>query len=658
MFHKITVSVLFLFLFQNILFAQKQNEIDSLIVLVNTNRQDTNETIKNYLKIAKLNRRVNPEEQVLYARKAFNLAKEKSDLKMQGISLSEIASYFQKQDNYDSAYYYYEKTLPFFKSDKNIGNVYSRLSNIEKARGNYVESIKLLIKSNTLFEAIDFKAGRLANYTNLGILLSTKGDYKEAISYYTKAEELLKEGDIRNKSTLYTNFAITYNFLDDLENSKKYTQQSIAIKKTLNDINGLANAYGNLAMIAIKEGDEELSKKYTEDALQAYQKVNNKNGITGSYISLGNIYRKQGNLKKAEEYLLKANTLSQETQNNEALLNNQESLYKLYEKKGQWREAFKHIEYYTTLKDSTNKFEKLKIAKELQTKYETERILKDKELAESNEALAKQKAENNKNYAIALAAIGSLILAIAIFLFYRFKSKKKAEVLSLQLQATEKRLKLEQQTRVSELKALQAQMNPHFVFNALNSIQDLILLQDIRNSNKYLGKFSDLIRRILAASSSKSISVNEELTILKLYAELEQLRFGEQLQIYFKNDIPDNISDDFQLPPMFIQPYVENALKHGLRQKEGNKIITVHFYINDTFLVCKIDDNGIGREKSEELKSKNNKEHLGFSTAANLERIQLLNEDTNREIVITIEDKKENNKALGTTVFINFPFDE
>jgi len=181
MLQKTSLLVLFIVFFQNSLLAQQNTQIDSLKTIINSDTISSNGIIKTALKIARLNRRVNPEEQVLYAKKAFSEAKKISDIKMQGISLSEIANYHQKQDNYDSAYYYSERTLKYFIKPKNIGNVYSRLSNIEKARGNYVKSIKLLIKSDSIYETISFVKGRIQNNTNLGIILSTQGDYKEAI---------------------------------------------------------------------------------------------------------------------------------------------------------------------------------------------------------------------------------------------------------------------------------------------------------------------------------------------------------------------------------------------------------------------------------------------------------------------------------------------
>lgn len=656
---RLLITLFFSVLIVTTCFSQNTTKIDSLQnILATSETLSEEEKSKIYITLARLNRRTNPEQQLINARLSFKESKKISDLKNQGIALSEIAAHYHRADNYDSAYFYFNKAIPYFRSEKNIANSYSRLSNVEKARGNYVESISLLIKSDSIYERVGFKKGRLANNTNLGIILSTKGDYEEAIFYYKKAEEFLEENDLRTKSTLYNNFAITYNLLNDLDNSKKYNKRSIAIDEKLNDIIGLANAYGNLSMIADKEGDVTSSISYMEKAKAAYQKMNNKNGVAGALNSLGSIYRIQGDFKKAEEYLLTSNALSEETQNHEALMSNQEALYKLYRDTKTWDKAFVHLASFNSLKDSITEIEKLKITKELQTKYETDRVLKEKELAESNTALAEERAENNKNFSIAMGAIGLLLFIAALFGFYRFKAKKKEEVLSLKLQESEKQLKLEQQTRVSELKALQSQMNPHFVFNALNSIQDLILLQDIRNSNKYLGKFSDLIRRILTSSNAGSITISEEIITLKLYAELEQLRFGEQLQISFKNDVPEEISEDFLLPVMFIQPYIENALKHGLLHKEGEKKLTVHFYVEKTAVVCSIDDNGVGREKSHHLKIKGSNKNLGFSTQANQERIDLLNAGRTKEIKIQIVDKEIDALSSGTTVLLYFPIRE
>lgn len=606
------------------------------------------------LQLAKLHRRTNPPEQLKYAQNAFAAAQEASDVKSQGISLSEIASHYQKADQYDSAHYYYEKAIDYFKGDRNIGNTYARLSAVEQARGNFMKSISLLMKADSLFERAGENKGRIVINTNLGIRLSLQGEYEEAIHYYQRAEAHLGPDDARMKSQIYGNFATTYSHLGNFSKSRNYAEKSIQIKKELNDITGLGNDYATLSALSTKQEDYNKSIEYLEKALAAFKKMNNKSGQAGCYNALGECYRLKGDYGKAEDYLNLAKIAGAETQNHQTLITNNKQFYELYRELKIWDKAFAYLKDYTNLNDSITEIEKIKISKELVTKYEVDQILKDKALAESRSALAEQKAEYNKVYAISIAAIGGLLLAIGFFLFYRFKAKKKEEVLSLQLLESEKHLKLEQQTRISELKALRSQMNPHFMFNALNSIQDLILLKDIRSSNKYLGKFADLLRRVLHSSSTGSITVAEEIKTLQLYAELEQLRFGDQLQISFNNDLPDDLSDDFLLPVMLIQPFVENALKHGLLHEANGKELSIHFYLKESNVVCSIDDNGVGREEALRIKQKKGGDHLGFSMKATQERVDLLNTGRSQRIKIQIIDK---DKSMGTTVLIYFPID-
>lgn len=224
----------------------------------------------------------------------------------------------------------------------------------------------------------------------------------------------------------------------------------------------------------------------------------------------------------------------------------------------------------------------------------------------------------------------------------------------IRLNIVRKRLTLEKQLKMSEITAIKAQMNPHFVFNALNSIQDLVMLRDIRNSNIYLGKFADLMRKILAYSSKNFISLTDETELLQLYLELEKLRFGDEFNATIHCEIDENQLDEIQIPSMIIQPYAENAIKHGLLHKEGFKELKIIFSFENETLTCEIIDNGIGREKSAEIKQRREKNHVSFSSKANKKRIDLIKESTNKNISLEIIDLKESEKAIGTKVVLKF----
>lgn len=205
---------------------------------------------------------------------------------------------------------------------------------------------------------------------------------------------------------------------------------------------------------------------------------------------------------------------------------------------------------------------------------------------------------------------------------------------------------------LSQLTALKAQMNPHFLFNTLNSIQALILEKDIKSANYYLSRFSTLTRKILAASDSNSISLEEEIAILELYLEMEKLRFGDD----FKYEIKNKADSHLQIPSMIIQPYVENALKHGLLHKKGEKFLSIRFEKNANKLICQIEDNGVGREKAMEIKNRQKQQHVSFASQAIEKRIALLNESRSEKIILKIIDKKEVEVAMGTLITIEIPF--
>jgi ligand-binding sensor domain-containing protein len=218
-----------------------------------------------------------------------------------------------------------------------------------------------------------------------------------------------------------------------------------------------------------------------------------------------------------------------------------------------------------------------------------------------------------------------------------------------------KRLRLEKQIKASEVTAIKAQMNPHFVFNALNSVQDLILQNDIRESNIYLGKFADLMRKTLDYSSRDFISIEEEVNLLKIYLDLEKLRFGEDFKVIYKIDLSENELEYLLIPSMIIQPYVENALKHGLLHKDGQKLLTISFLRNTEYLQVEIQDNGIGRERAAAIKARREKVHNSFASEAIQKRIDLVNEMQEKKITLEIVDLQENGQPKGTLVIIKFP---
>ncbi len=216
-------------------------------------------------------------------------------------------------------------------------------------------------------------------------------------------------------------------------------------------------------------------------------------------------------------------------------------------------------------------------------------------------------------------------------------------------------LKLNKDLATSQLTALRAQMNPHFIFNALNSVQQYILTGDVDQANKYLSKFSRLQREVLNNSDQNFITLDKEIEMLRLYLELEQLRFSEDFG--YKINVAEAIdSSEIKIPPMILQPFIENAIWHGLMQKQGQKQLTVSFTLPGyNYLQCAITDNGIGRAAAAVLKAQsgNASGHTSRGLKLIYERLQILQQQYQQTFTATIKDNTATDgTAQGTTILL------
>jgi LytS/YehU family sensor histidine kinase len=207
-----------------------------------------------------------------------------------------------------------------------------------------------------------------------------------------------------------------------------------------------------------------------------------------------------------------------------------------------------------------------------------------------------------------------------------------------------------------ELKALRSQMNPHFIFNSINSIQYYILNKSPQQAYSYLAKFSNLMRRILQNSKINYITLEEEMESLNLYLELESIRMEGELQYFIEVDNEINQKNTY-IPSMIIQPYVENAILHGLLNKEGEKKIVIRMIKEITHLYCEIDDNGIGRVKAKELNKNRTNKHESTAMKTTKDRLEILNRKNTGKLSINIVDKYDNaGNSLGTKVQVFIPY--
>lgn len=524
--------------------------------------------------------------------------------------------------------------------------------------GNFEESLRESIASVKLLEEVKApKADRMLSYSDLAISYQNTNFLEEALAMTLKNLEEVKDDPLTpGKGRFYFDVGNAYNHLADYKNAEMYYNQAIAICEQTNFTYGKMLMTGTLAAMFRVQKKYELSKEKFYESLPFFKKIGDNRSVASSTYQLAQIESMQGNHKVALPLFLEALDLYEALG---SMLYRQEinqHLYITHSILGQQEKAEAANKLYTAARDSINSREDKKRIAEMQTKYETEKMEAEKEAAEATIALAEEKSRRNRNLLIGVVVIAGLILLSSVLYFSRLKATKNAEIITLELHETQKRLALEKQYRDSELKALKAQMNPHFIFNALNSIQEYIILNKKNLAGDYLGKFADLMRTYLKHSDAGTLSIYDEIESLQMYLDLEALRFEDTFT--YTITVSEKINKEhLHIPTMLIQPYVENAIKHGLLHRKTDRKVSIFFTKEvEGAVTCTIEDNGVGRARAAEIKAQTKNLHPSFATKATENRLNLLNYNKEHKIgVETIDLYTEDGIAKGTRVILSIP---
>ena len=533
-----------------------------------------------------------------------------------------------------------------------IGNYYYQQGIYDKAIDNYTKAIRIAEKLKDNENIIIGKSNLASIYIHIN-------ESKKALKLFLESDELLvKSGksESQNRAALLTNIGAAYSSLGLHEESLKYHKKVLDLCNKKNILFGIAISKSNI-------GDEYVQLKKYEEAfpfLISSMKISEENGFDSFlgqiYKDIGKVYFTKKNYPQSISILKKGIELCTKINDQSNLLQLNSLLHNVYSESENYKKAYTTALDFININDSINSKEKQKIIAETNTKYETEK--KEAKINELNQKKKIAELQSNKKTILINSFIISFLALtiIAYFLFSRFKTQKKNELLKTKLAEAEKLLEAEKKATDSELKALKSQMNPHFIFNALNSIQEQFMYGDKLKGNEQLSNFTYLTRQILEVSGKKQITIATEIDILTKYLDLEKMRFAKDFE-YFISISPTIDEDYHKIPPMLLQPFVENSVKHGLMHKKGDKIISIHFdlSIGEDYLICTVIDNGIGRKKSAEIKTTNQLKHNSFSTQSIEERLHLLNEKLQLTNLIVYTDVTDNEVILGTKATVNIP---
>ena len=451
------------------------------------------------------------------------------------------------------------------------------------------------------------------------------------------ADVSLKENNLEKAGIAYArlgDIGVTRdsNFVYAIKNYNKCLKY-LRIEK---DSTAIASALLRLAWAQYLNEDLETSLDNFERSLNYSIPKNNLTSITNAYGNIGTIYRDKkdypkaiANYKKSIDYSLKASDWY-----------NLSWLYKdmsqMYVQLNDYKLAYHNLLLHKQFSDSLERRNYSTNMAEARTRYETEKSKAQLELVS-----LKLRQQKFINYGFA----GLIILGILIVLLL-FRQTK----LAAKRRISEMKHKVSEMTQIN----LRQQMNPHFIFNTLNSIQYYMYQHDKISTNNYLTMFASLMRTTLENSQRTSIPIQDELNALKLYLDLESIRFKEKFS--YAIDVDDEIDPLLmKIPTMIIQPYVENALVHGLMNKEGEGQITISLMLKKKYIECVVEDNGIGRNSARKLKQ-NSSTHDSLGTKITESRLKLINALNGHQMKIQFTDKVDDSgKPSGTKVAIAIP---
>ncbi|MFY0603843.1 MAG: histidine kinase [Flavobacteriaceae bacterium] len=509
-----------------------------------------------------------------------------------------------------------------------LGDVYLGLKEYKKSKENYQEGLKIALDNTIQSKVTDINSKLGDVYAAEGNLVKAKESFANAISA-AKKENTTRS--IKEKDKV-ADFLNTYNEFDDEIKLRKESLEEFLKKDTLS-FNQSDNRYDNIGVgTKLNEKDSTLL-------------VSDVNAITPQSINykIGRAYTQKGEYQKAIPFLKNSINEPNKFGDIEIKKDATRKLSETFAAVGEYDKALTTYQDYVKLVDQlyVKKGQEINNAKRFgQTLADNQNRIavleKNKELSDSLIKLAAKdqqlNEERNRNQLIIIYGLIAGILTLFTAVYFLFRSNRQQKLTN----------------NLLALKSMRSQMNPHFIFNALNSVNSFIAVNDERNANRYLSEFSALMRSVLENSDEDFIPLSKEIELLELYVKLEHNRFKDKFDYTIEIDKNINL-EQFLIPPMLLQPYIENAIWHGLRYKKeiGKLSINITKKDLDAVIIC-IQDDGVGRKKSMELKTKNQLKQKSKGMSTIQSRIAILNDMYEDRISVQVSDVLESGE--GTKV--------
>ncbi|MCF6132598.1 tetratricopeptide repeat-containing sensor histidine kinase [Flavobacterium wongokense] len=464
-------------------------------------------------------------------------------------------------------------------------------------------------------------------YSNMGVLYGEQYQFTDAIKFLKRAiyyidikkQKITLEDELQ-KCGMYYNIGAAYVTLKNYGEAKKYLNIALKLAQKTNQSSYMSYAYCKLAEMDIieKKLDEAEAK-----LIKAKELSDNDLSMSFVFVRLGELYYNKKEYQKAKEYLTVGLEGGKRIRNSDLQQESYQLLYEISKLTGDYKKSLEMIELYHKIEDSIKVQDNKEELRRQNLKYSYEK----------KELKFKLETERKNNLLIVLLGLFLLLFVIGYFLYKNSKQK--------QAIANFEKNELNQ-------KLLLSQMNPHFIFNSIDNIQSLIYNKQDKEAVNYLTKFSKLTRQILENSNESYIALSEELTMIDNYLSIQQLLYNNKFD--FNIEVDDAIDTEvILLPPMLTQPFIENAIKHGLKNTTQKGEINISFKLEKEKLLFEINDNGVGFTNNEPVNKK--------SLAMKITKERLVNISGKDDFQVHTENRLDSKKnTIGAKVFFEIPY--
>lgn len=529
-----------------------------------------------------------PDSAFYFAQLHYDFAEEKEMRKQMSSALNIQATALNFQGDFENALEYYGRSLQIgieIGDRQGVGVCLNNMGNIYKNQGHYAKAIDCFFESLTIREEVGDTHGMASSLGNIANLYSAQGDNDKALEYFARCLTTMKElGNKQGIAGTMNNMALIYQDLGDHQRALDYFNQSLQMREEMGDLRGISDSHTNRGNIFFSQGDYTAARASHAKSLALRETSGDRKGVASSLHNLGKIEAAQGRHAEALAYGNRALLLAEQVGDVVVIGDVSGLLYRSYKASGRSKQALEMHERHVAMLDSVFREQNQRELLRQQFRYDYDKreaelkAEQDRKDALAREKLLRQRSQRNMMGLgfFALVFVGG---GAGIFRYHR----KKAE--------------FRYRSAVSELKAVKAQINPHFFFNALNSVVNMISSNRTSEAEDYLVRYSKLMRHILKGSARDLISLDDEVKVITNYLELEQIRLKQRFS--FSVQLADDLNPhDTFIPAMLIQPLVENAIWHGLTPLDEGGKVRVRFRRDRTYLVVEVEDNGVGRGRS------------------------------------------------------------